>query len=169
MDRRLRIAALVSGVFVFVVFLGFGYFESVFVSPRGNEVIVVESALLPEGWNTYRADEWSVGYPDDYTVKKRSADAAVYFVPDDAMEKKTYFLVQQEAQSLTAIQIEREAEGYPEPVDVTIVNYPGVKYTLGSGRVEFYIDHGSSVFLLASDDPENIDIAAMFVTFAFTE
>ena len=112
---------------------------------------------------------WSVGYPDDYIVTEHASDQLVRFAPDDGDKNKTYFLVQKESQSVNEIKIQRATEGYLDPVDVTIANYPGVKYTTGNHHVEFFLTHGTGVYLLASDDPENTDVGEMFATFAFTE
>ena len=167
-ERPLRIAAMLSGMFVLVMLTVFGYFRSVIAPLRSDTPIVVESPLLPDGWNTYHDEQWSIGYPDDYAVKKRTVDGAVYFIPDGIAEKKTYLFVQrQDMHSLSEVKIARKTEEYPDPVDVRIANYEALKYTLGTGRVEYMIAYGSTIYLIASDEPQNPDVSTMFVTFAF--
>lgn len=169
-DRYLSIIALASGVFVFAVFVGYGYFSDVFVAPRGGIFSAIESPLLPEGWNTYRADEWSIGYPPQFDVKEKMSGGLFLFAPEDSTSEEIYFSVQQEKTSLDAFRIARSMdEIYPEPVEVTIANYSALKYVFGSGRIEFAISHGSETFLLTSDDPASDVAATMFATFGFIE
>ncbi len=168
-DRYLALAALGSGVFTLGVLIGFGYLSSVFVSSRGASDIVFESPLLPSGWQTYRGDGWSVGYSGEYLPQERLSDNTVYFIPEDFVEKKTYFLVQWETQTLAAEKIARNAADYDEPDEMIIANYPALKYTLDSGRVEFLIEHDTAMYSLIADDPEDPDVAPMFATFTFTE
>jgi hypothetical protein len=168
-ERYLALAALGSGIFVFTVLIGFGYLSSVFVSSRGATGIAYESPLLPSGWQTYRGDGWSVGYSPDYHVEEQFLDGAVDFAPEDDVQTKTYFRVQWETRSLSAEKIAREAAGYEAPDEMTIANYPAVKYTLDSGRVEFLIAHNTELYSLIADTPEDPDVAPMFATFAFTE
>jgi hypothetical protein len=166
-DRFLRGAAISSGIFVFCVLFAFGYFRAVFVAPMGTEVHVSESPLLPETWHTYRAEAWSVGYPDAYHSEERKEERAVFFIPGADDADVTYFSVHEDVRSLQEIMIARRGEGYAEPVDVMIANYPGVIYTLGTGRVEFFIAYHSTVYVLTSDDPNDGDIRTMFATFSF--
>lgn len=168
-ERYLALTALGSSVFVIGVLIGFGYLTSVFVSPHGASDIVFESPLLPSGWETYRGDGWSVGYSEDYLPQERLSDNTVYFIPQDFIEKKTYFLVQWETQTLSAEKIVRKAAGYDEPDEITIANYPALKYTLDSGRVEFLVEHDTAMFSLIADDPEDPEVAPMFATFTFSE
>ena len=168
-DRYLALIALGSGVFAFGVLIGFGYLSSVFVSSRGASEILFESPLLPNGWRTYRGDGWSVGYPGEYVPQERLSDNTVYFIPEDFEEQKTYFFVQWTEQSLSAERILRASTGYDEPDEITIANYPALKYTLDSGRVEFLVEHNVAVYSLIADNPEDPNVAPMFATFAFTE
>ena len=168
-QRYLAIVAMGSGVFVFGVLIGFGYLSSLFVPSHGATGFVIESPLLPDGWEMYRTDDWSIGYAPDFDPRFRKSDNTVYFVPSDQGEKKTYFLIQKEAGTFNEVKIARSVEEYPDPVEVMIANYPGLKYTFGTGRIEFLIDHNTTPFVLVSDDPDATDIAPMFATFAFTE
>jgi hypothetical protein len=168
-DRYLALAAMGSGVFALGMLIGFGYLSSIFVSSRGASGIVFESPLLPSGWQTYRGDGWSVGYSEEYLPQERPSDNTVYFIPEDFEEKKTYFLVQWKTQTLSEEKIAREAAGYKKPDEIMIANYPALKYTLNSGRVEFLVAYGALMYSLIADDPEDSQVAPMFATFAFTE
>lgn len=168
-ERYLAIGAMVSMLFIFGVLVGYGYGASIFISPIGNMNTFSEPPLLPDGWFVYRADAWSVGYaPDDVVTEKEGG--VVVFAPEDAAEGKVYFEVEPQKNTLSEIKIARSVdEACPEPVNVMIAHYPGLKYTLGNGHTEFFIEHSRGVYLLSSDDFESPDIGAMFVTFSFTE
>lgn len=168
-ERYLAIGAMISILFIFGVLVGYGYSASIFVSPIGNMDTPSEPPLLPDGWLVYRADTWSVGYaPDDVVTEKEGG--VVVFLLGDAVEGKIYFEVEPQKDTLSEIKIARLVdEAYPEPVNVMIANYPGLKYTLGNGHTEFFIEYSRGVYLLSSDDFESPDIGAMFVTFSFTE
>jgi len=169
-DRYLSIIALASGVFVFAVFVGYGYFSEVFIVSNGGAFSAIESPLLPEGWHTYQGDVWSVGYPAEFDVKEKKSDGLILFSPDDSTSEKIYFSVQQEKKSLDAFRIARSIdETYPDPVEVTIANYPALKYVFGSGRIEFAVAHGLETLLLISDDPESDTASTMLATFSFIE
>lgn len=163
--RTLMILALCSAVLAMSAFAWFGYFSDIFIQSRGDTTIAQYSALLPKGWETYRGDGWSVGYPKDFEVHTRS-DETVYFVPSGEVEIKTYFLVQKRDISLDAFVIAQEAEGYRAPDSVMIANYPAVKYTIGNNRVEYAISYHGHIILVASDEPSDETIAIMFATFA---
>ncbi len=165
--QPLLIGAAISGVVAFGIFVWFGYFSSIGVSPVGTGAAVSHSALLPNEWNTYRGDVWSVGYPNTFEAKTRD-DGAVWFLPVGDAEKKTYFLVQKLTQTLDAYTVARKAEGYADPDDVMIANYPAVKYTIGNGRVEYYVEHGNALIGIVSDDPDDEVIAIMFATFSLS-
>jgi hypothetical protein len=69
---------------------------------------------------------------------------------------------------LDAYTVARKAEGYADPDDVMIANYPAVKYTIGNGRVEYYVEHGNALIGIVSDDPDDEVIAIMFATFSLS-
>lgn len=156
--------AIFSGVGAVIVFAWFGYFVPLFIPATGSGENTQHSALLPANWETYRADVWSVGYPPDFEVQTR-ADGAVWFLPSGVADAKTYFLVAQQDTTLDAYRISRDAEGYLEPVDVMIANYPAAKYTIGNGRVEYVVSYHNGVIIVASDDIDDETIAIMFATF----
>lgn len=168
-DRYLSLVALGSGVFAFGALLGFGYLSSVFISPRGATGIVFESPLLPNGWQTYRGDGWSVGYSEAYMPQERFSRNTVYFIPEDFEERKTYFFVHWAETSLNAERILRASAGHDTPDEIIIANYPALKYTLDSGRVEFLIERNTTVYSLIADDPDDPNVAPMFATFTFTQ
>lgn len=163
--KILWVLAAFSAVLAMSAFAWFGYFSDIFIQSRGDTTIAQYSALLPKGWETYRGEGWSVGYPKDFEIHTRS-DETVYFVPSGEAERKTYFLVQKQDISLDAFVIARKAEGYRAPDSVMIANYPAVKYTIGNNRVEYGISYRGHVILVASDEPSDELIAIMFATFA---
>ncbi len=161
----LWVLASCSAIAAVAVFTWFGYFAQFFLSTKGSGNIEQHSALLPPDWQTYRADAWSVGYPKDFEVHTRD-DGAVWFLPSGADDKKTYFLVTQEALSLDAFTIARDADGYRAPTDVTISNYPAAKYVIGNNHTEYVISYHDGVVIVASDEIDDETIAIMFATFA---
>jgi len=162
----LFIVAIISGFGALGVFVWFGYLSNVFVTPLGQSNFEIHSALLPNDWLTYRGDVWSVGYPKDYEATVRESDGAVWFSPIGTKEMKTYFLITSKKESLSAFKIAQKADGYPDPDEVTIANYPAVKYSIGNHRVEYYIAYHDHLIVVASDDPEDETVAIMFATFA---
>jgi hypothetical protein len=166
--KLLYILSAFAGVMAMSVFIAYGYFSEVFISSRGSGEIALESALLPVNWKTYHADTWSVGYPADYEVHERS-DGAVWFEPTAANAKKTYFLVREEITTLSALKIARHNEGYPDPIDLEVANYPATKYTIGVGRVEYFILYKDRLIEIFSDAPNDETIAIMFATFTMKE
>ena len=166
--RALKILALIAGVLVIGIFGWYGYFSELFVSSSGEGEIPQDSALLPSGWETYETDSWSVGYPRDYEVHERT-DGAVWFLPTGGNEKKTYFLVTEEQTTLSALKIARAAEGYRDPVDLEMANYPATKYDIGLSRVEYFILYKDRLIEIFSDSPEDETIAIMFATFAIKD
>lgn len=162
----LFIVAILSGLSAIGVFVWFGYLSNVFVAPSGQSNFEIHSALLPKNWQTYRGDVWSVGYPTNFVATTRESDNAVWFSPIGVKEIKTYFLVMPKEGSLDAFKIAQKADGYPDPDEVTIANYPAVKYTIGNHRVEYYIAYHDRLIVVASDDPDDETISIMFATFA---
>lgn len=164
--RLLAIAATGSAVFALGTFGYFGYLSSLVVPRGGADDFVVESPLLPTGWETYIGDGWSVGHPGDYAPIV-SADGGVDFSPTGADEGRIYFSVSPQTKSLSAIAIERAVGQYHTPVNVTIANYPGLKYSTGSARADFFIDHTDLVYKITSDSFTDPTVSTMFATFQF--
>lgn len=162
----LFIIAIISGFAAVGVFMWFGYLSEAFIPKAGTEVFEIRSALLPKNWQTYRGDVWTVGYPTNFEATTRKRDGAVWFSPTGAKEAKTYFLVMSKEGSLDAFRISQKADGYPDPDEVMIANYPAVKYSIGNHRVEYYIAYHDHLIVVASDDPEDETVAIMFATFA---
>ena len=163
--KILWILASLSGALAIVAFAWFGYFSGIVLSSRGTGSVVWNSALLPRGWQTYRADVWSVGYPSNFDVVVRQTDSAVSFRPMEEPEAKTYFLVKQESMSLDAYRIARDAEGYLAPTDVMISNYSAAKYVIGNAHTEYVVSYHDGVIIVSSDDIDDETIAIMFATF----
>jgi len=164
----LFITAILSGFAAVGVFGWFGYLSEVFISNRGTSTIEIQSALLPKDWLTYHDDVWNIGYPKDFEVVTRKTDGAVWFLPVGVSDEKTYVLITQKEGSLDAFRIAQKAGGYPDPEEVTIANYPAVKYSIGNHRVEYYIAYHDRLIVAISDDPEDETVAIMFATFAIT-
>jgi len=161
----LWVLAIFSAIGAISVFAWFGYLAEFTIPNNGGQKGVQHSALLPVDWQTYYADAWSVGYPLAFEAHTRR-DGAVWFLPRGASDDKTYFLVTQEAMSLEAYLIARDAEGYLAPTSVKISNYPAAKYRIGNGRTEYVIGYHDEVIIIASDDMNDETIAIMFATFA---
>lgn len=163
--KQFRRIAIVSG-FIIVVTLGwYGYVSSFIVPSRGATDLSAHSPLLPSGWTTYRGDLWSVGYPKDYKIIE-SKDGMLSFLPTGESGSKTYFAVREEKGTLSALKIARANAGYPNPVDLTIANYPATKYTIGNHHVEYFVLVQNTLIELISDDPTNEASSMMFATFA---
>lgn len=167
-SRLLRGSALVSFVLLLGIFWGYGYFSGVLFWSQNTGDFSQDSALLPIGWETYHAKRWSVGYPRHYEIHERD-DGAVWFTPTGGDEKKTYFLVNEEQKTLSSLKIARRSEEYPQPVDVTIANHPATKYTLGTGREEYFILNRDSLLEIFTDAPNDETIAIMLATFTVKE
>lgn len=165
-QRFLAMAAAGSAVFALAIFGYFGYLSSFVVPQGGADDFVVESPLLPTGWETYSGDGWSVGHPGDYAPIV-SVDGGVNFLPTGADAEKVYFSVTPQTKTLSAIAIERAAGQYHTPVNVTIANYPGLKYSTGVAHADFFIDHTDRVYEIASDLFTDPTISTMFATFQF--
>lgn len=165
-QRFLAVAAAGSAVFALGIFAYFGYLSSLVVPQGGSGDFVLESPLLPTGWETYSGDGWSVGHPGDYAPIVL-ADGSVSFSPTGADTEKVYFSVTPQTKTLSAIAIERAAGQYHTPVNVTIANYPGLKYSTGVAHAEFFIDHTDRVYEIASDLFTDPIVSTMFATFQF--
>lgn len=165
-QRFLTIAAMGSAVFALGIFGYFGYLTSLVVSKGGAGDFVVESPLLPTGWETFVGDGWSVGHPGEYAPVVLSS-GAVIFSPTGGDENKIYFAVLPQTKTLSAIAIERAAGQYHTPVNVTIANYSGLKYSTGGARAEFFVDHVDQVYEITSDVFTDPTVSTMFATFQF--
>lgn len=165
-QRLLAIAATGSAIFALSIFGYFGYLSSLVVSQGGTGNFVVESPLLPTGWETYLGEGWSVGHPGDYAPIVL-ADGGVNFLPTGADDGKIYFSVLPQTKSLSAIAIERAAGQYHTPVNVMIANYPGLKYSIGVARADYFIDHADRVYEITSDFFNDPIVSTMFATFQF--
>lgn len=157
----------IASALVLIVALGwFGYISTLFVAYHGATDLVTDSPLLPEGWETYRGDVWSIGYPKDYKIDERHG--GISFLPTGADGSKIYLMVREEQKTLSALKIARNLEGYPDPTDLTIANYPATKYTIGNGHVEYFILKNNTLIEIISDDPQDETVSIMFATFAIT-
>ena len=162
----LFITALGSAVFSLVIFGYFGYLSALNVPRGGASGFAIESPLLPTGWETYSGDGWSVGHPADYVTTTLN-NGGVSFLPTGADEEKVYFEVSPQTKTLSAIVMERAAGQYHTPVNVMIANYPGLKYSTGVARADFFIDHTDRVYEITSDFFTDPIISTMFATFQF--
>lgn len=134
----LFVLAGVSALLSVGTFLWFGYVSFDGLFSRGSGEVVFDSALLPIGWETYRTQSWTVGYPSHLDVSVHG-NGTVMFIPTGAEKDEVYFSVQEVPGTLSSIKIARAADGYPDPADLEIANLPATKYTTGVAKAEFFL------------------------------
>ncbi len=161
----LLVLAGVSAVLSFGTFLWFGYVSFHGLAWRGSGDVPLDSALLPIGWETYRTQTWSVGYPSHLEVSVHG-NGTVAFIPTGGEKEKVFFSVQEVPGTLSSIKIARATEGYPDPVDLEIANLPATKYTTGVSKAEFFLLYNDRLLLLTSDNAGDETVAIMLATFA---
>lgn len=124
---------------------------------------VLRSALLPEdGWVTYGADVWSMGYPSDWTIAP--IDGGVAVVDDDGA---TYLTVAEEARALGAIDAAFAEDGSVTKSEFLFASYPTVKYSHLNGRHEYYIAYNDKVFSIVTEESDEEEVGIMLATFQF--
>lgn len=157
-----RIAS-VSAVIVVLSLGWYGYASSFIVPSRGATNLSAHSPLLPKGWITYRGDLWSIGYPKEYKIAE-GKDGTLSFLPTGEDGSKIYLAIREEERTLDALAIARKSAGYPDPIHLTIANYPAVKYTTGNKHVEYFVAVKNMLIEIISDDLTNETSSMMFAT-----
>ena len=163
--KQFRRIAVVSSVIVVLSLGWYGYVSSFIVPSHGATDLSAHSPLLPKGWSTYHGDLWSVGYPKDYKIVT-STNGTLSFLPTGEDGVKTYFAIREEQRTVSSLRIARNNAGYPDPIDLTIANYPAIKYTTGNNHVEYFVVVKNMLIEIISDDPTNETASMMFATFA---
>ncbi|MBI1907951.1 hypothetical protein HYS28_00855 [Candidatus Uhrbacteria bacterium] len=124
---------------------------------------VFRSALLPdEGWVTYGADVWSMGYPAAWSVA--ALDDGVAIVDDDG---ETQLTVREESRALGTIDATFDGDGSVTKSEFLFAAYPTIKYAHLSGREEYYVSYNDRVFAIVTDDAADEEIGIMLATFQF--
>lgn len=114
------------------------------------------SLTIPSGW-----------YVDEYGLSNRNKE--VLFYPGYAEPFVTYLSISLDFRTLEQIK-DSYAQSVPDAVreDITFKGFTAVKYTFPHGRIEYYVQHQSWIYMISTDKPADGNVQQMLgsITFA---
>lgn len=114
------------------------------------------SLTLPPGWNV---DEYGLSNPNK----------EVLFYPGDTEPFITYLSISLDFRTLDQIK-DLYAQSVPDAVreDTAFNGFAAVKYTFSYGRVEYYVQYQSRIYLIFTDKPMDGNVQQMLASIRFT-
>lgn len=168
--RRLRqlsasvtiITLVATLVFVLALFVSLRRDQGVRARQETAADRVFRSALLPdEGWLTYGADVWSIGYPEEFAVLQEQAGIAII------EDEEIYLTVAEETRAVDDIVALYEADVSMTKSEFLFAGYPATKFTHRNGREEYFVAYNDRLFAISSDFPTEGEVGIMLATFQF--
>jgi hypothetical protein len=128
---------------------------------------VVRSPLLPdEGWKTYDAAVWSMGYPDDWQIYQ-SADGVLSLV--DPFTNTTYLSIVEPTRPLAALLSDFSTDLGVIKNEFLFAGYPATKFTSLNGQQDYFVAYNDRVIMLSTQYPNHQEVGIMLITFQFID